>query len=154
MPEVADFQPLREVHAADFGSFAPLAGALEESMRQRGITAQQGDDEAKTFGALRESLDCTATANGDHVVLGSLESGFGATDYWNSQRAAVAEEYIRDLVYGSVDGLAYIRSLAEFVTVEQQPVSLAFSCGPPVADSQYSRKSGQVQSLGCLWLNG
>ena len=38
-----------------------------------------------------------------------------ANAYWTSQRAAEAEGYIRDLVYGGVDGLAYVRSLAEFV---------------------------------------
>lgn len=35
--------------------------------------------------------------------------------YWTTQRAAEAENYIRDMVYGGVDGLAYVRSLAEFV---------------------------------------
>jgi bromodomain-containing protein 7/9 len=81
LPEVLDLRPVREVHAVDFGSFAQLAGALEEEMRQRGILIQDG------------------------------------------------EEYIRDLVYGGVDGLAYTRSLAEFVTVAQQPVSLVLSYG-------------------------
>ena len=38
-----------------------------------------------------------------------------ANAYWTSQRAAEAEDYIRDVVYGGVDGLAYVRSLAEFV---------------------------------------
>ena len=122
MPEVPDFQSLREVHAADFGSFAPLAGALEEEMRQRGIMSQEGDDEAKTFEVLRESLDCEATANRDDLAPES--AGVGAGDYWSTQRAAAAEEYIRDLVYGGVDGLAYTRSLAEFLTFEQEPVSL------------------------------
>lgn len=121
--EAPDIQPLRELHAVDFGSFAPLAGALEEEMRRRGITTQEGYDESKTFDVLRESVDCETSANGKQVVPpGSLEStGLGTSDYWNSQRAAAAEEYIRGLVYGGVDGLAYVQSLAEFVTVEQQP---------------------------------
>lgn len=38
-----------------------------------------------------------------------------ANAYWTTQRAAEAEDYIRDIVYGGVDGLAYVRSLAEFV---------------------------------------
>lgn len=39
-----------------------------------------------------------------------------ANNYWSTQRAVTAEEYIRDIVYGGVDGLAYVRSLAEFVS--------------------------------------
>jgi bromodomain-containing protein 7 len=123
LQEGPDTQFLREAHAVDFGSFAPLAGALEEEMRRRGITVQESDVEATTLDVLRESVDCEAT-NKDHAVPGSLDSaraGAQSSDYWNSQRAAEAEEYIRDLVYGGVDGLAYVRSLAEFVTVE--PVS-------------------------------
>jgi bromodomain-containing protein 7/9 len=129
LPEVLDLRPVREVHAVDFGSFAQLAGALEEEMRQRGILVQDGDDEVKILDSLRESVVCETTATGDHQ-LGLMESaGSGVTDYWTSQRAAAAEEYIRDLVYGGVDGLAYTRSLAEFVTVAQQPVSLVLSYG-------------------------
>ena len=130
MPEVADLSSLREVQVADFGSFAPLTGALEEEMRRRGIITQEGNDEAKMFDILRHSLNCEATTDNGHAVLGSSEdAGFAATNYWNSKRAAAAEEYIRDLVYGGVDGLAYIRSLAEFVTIEQ-PVSVVVACGP------------------------
>ena len=35
--------------------------------------------------------------------------------YW-VRRGRQAEDYLRDVVYGGVDGLAYVRSLAEFVT--------------------------------------
>lgn len=35
--------------------------------------------------------------------------------YWTTRRAVEAEEYLRDVVYGGVDGFAYVRSLAEFV---------------------------------------
>jgi bromodomain-containing protein 7/9 len=136
-PEISeglDSRYLREAHALDFGSFALLAGALEEEMRRRGILIQEGDDETKALDSLRESMVCEATAAGDHLQSGSVESaGSGVTGYWTSQRAAVAEEYIRDLVYGGVDGLAYTRSLAEFVIVAQQSVSLVLSYGSQVA---------------------
>lgn len=36
--------------------------------------------------------------------------------YWTDGRAGEAEEYLKDVVYGGVEGFAYIRSLAEFVT--------------------------------------
>jgi bromodomain-containing protein 7/9 len=123
MPEVSDLQALREARTVDFGSFAPLAGALDEEMRRRGITPQESDIEARTSDIIRESLDSEAAAQKNSAATGSSEtSGFGTSGYWNSQRAATAEEYIRDLVYGGADGLAYIRSLAQFVTSEVRVV--------------------------------
>ena len=36
-------------------------------------------------------------------------------EYWSPACAKEAESYVRDVVYGGVDGYAYVRSLAEFV---------------------------------------
>ena len=123
LPEVSDLQALREARAVDFGSFAPLAGALDEEMRRQGIIPQESDIEARTSDIIRQSLDSEAAAHKNCATAGSSEtSGLGTSGYWNSQRAAAAEEYVRDLVYGGVDGLAYIRSLAEFVTAEVRAI--------------------------------
>lgn len=112
----------REVHAADFGSFALLAGELAEEVRRRG-TSREGEEEEAMLNALRESVDCEIATKATATPEISLGSGMpetsnthpGANSYWNTHRAAEAEDYIRDLVYGGVDGLAYVRSLAEFV---------------------------------------
>lgn len=96
---------------------------------------EKGDNEDDAMlGLVRSSLDCSQAARN---VGGRDDSAIAAPTttptptstvrtsrtgakllanaYWTSQRAAEAEDYIRDVVYGGVDGLAYVRSLAEFV---------------------------------------
>lgn len=94
--DVPAWQVPREAHAVDFGAFAALSGVLG----MRGL----GSEEA-FFDVIREDVDVTMA-----VEEQSHES------YWTRKRAADAQDYIRDVVYGGVDGLAYVRSLAEFVT--------------------------------------
>lgn len=36
-------------------------------------------------------------------------------EYWTNERAVAVEGYLRDVVYAGVEGLAYVRSWAEFV---------------------------------------
>ena len=141
--EVPVWQVAREAHAVDFGCFALLGAELEAEMRRRnlgvgvngvnGMTGNTGEKEEDTIlGLVRSSLDCSQAPRN----VGSGEDGANAAPaaaptptirtartganllanaYWTSQRAAEAEDYIRDVVYGGVDGLAYVRSLAEFV---------------------------------------
>jgi bromodomain-containing protein 7/9 len=129
--KVAELPPWRmprEAQATDFGSFAVLAGELAEEMRRRGMTPPDTEketvDHEVNMQLIRERLDCDnaakkllpvenagVTADLAHVNGADLI----AKNYWSTQRAAEAEEYIRDLVYGGVEGLAYVRSLAEFV---------------------------------------
>ena len=103
-------------------------------------TGEKEDKEQDAlFGVIRSSLDCSQAVRN---VGGGGEDGLNtaataaptttptstsstktprtganslANAYWTTQRAAEAEDYIRDVVYGGVDGLAYVRSLAEFV---------------------------------------
>jgi len=100
-------------------------------MKVRGIKmgdAGAGEEEERVFDAIRVSLDCEAA--GKKLHTGGLEAksavfndaNAGRDGYWTTQRAAEAEEYIRDVVYGGVDGLAYVRSLAEFVSRPQLEV--------------------------------
>ena len=98
-------------------------------------TGEKGDrEEDVMLGLVRSSLDCSQAARnvgggGDGAIaapttaptptptIRTARTGANllANAYWTSQRAAEAEDYIRDVVYGGVDGLAYVRSLAEFV---------------------------------------
>lgn len=126
------WQAGREAHPTDFGSFAILAGALSEEMQKRGVTPgvmKDAEEEKAVFDLIRESLDPEETpTNGapaeDAVITEYLQySTTGAKEYFTSERAAEAEEYIRDVVYGGADGLAYVRSLAEFVSTDLMEVS-------------------------------
>lgn len=107
-----DWKAAREAHATDFGSLALLAGELAEEMKRRGIS---GDDEQRTTEIIKDSLDCVAPQTSSSS-LNATPSTSDQSSYWSSARAAEAEDHIRDVVYGGVEGFAYVRSLAEFVT--------------------------------------
>jgi bromodomain-containing protein 7/9 len=107
----------REAHATDFGSFALLAGELAEEMRRRGLTPSPEKEEEVGLDLIRNSLDYQ---DGGKCLGGISNAASDAADllangYWSTQRVAEAEEYVRDVVYGGVDGFAYVRSLAAFV---------------------------------------
>ena len=94
---------------------------------------EKDGEEGVMFEFIRSSLDCSqairnvgggedgatvapTTAPTPTPTVRTARTGANlANAYWTSQRAAEAEDYIRDVVYGGVDGLAYVRSLAEFV---------------------------------------
>lgn len=119
-PEAPSWKNPREAHATDFGSFAFLAGAIEEEMRRRLVTGHEGEEEEKVLETIKESLDLDTIA----ASATATDHSPGKAEYWSTQRAAEAEGYIRDVVFGGVAGLAYVRSLAEFVNAEQRQVSL------------------------------
>ncbi|KAK7039306.1 Bromodomain-containing 7 [Favolaschia claudopus] len=106
---------MREAHVLDCGSFAVLAGELAEEMRRRGVAMPEGLEDADTQvqAAVRESLEIPEGP----ARTGNANAGatFDSKEYWSTAHALDAEGYIRDLVDGGVDGLAYLRSLAEFV---------------------------------------
>ncbi|THU95386.1 hypothetical protein K435DRAFT_798178 [Dendrothele bispora CBS 962.96] len=109
--ELPEWKVPREAHALDFGSFALLAGELAEEMQRRGLS---GDDEETCLNILKDTLDCEIVAK--QLSYKDRSADFvSETSYFNSVRAAEAEDYVRDVVYGGVDGLAYARSIAEFV---------------------------------------
>ena len=105
-----------------------------------GVNETTGSDvgekeEDVVFDLVRNSLDCSQAVKNVGGVEDGLNAGATTTAplptstiktsrtepnplanaYWTTQRAAEAEDYIRDVVYGGVDGLAYVRSLAQFV---------------------------------------
>jgi bromodomain-containing protein 7 len=94
--ETSAWQMPREAHTVDFGAYTGLA----EELVTRGLAGEEA-----LFDAIREDVD------------ESMDSDESSDDeYWTGKRAAEAQDYIRDVVYGGVDGLAYVRSLAEFVS--------------------------------------
>ncbi|KAJ7642983.1 hypothetical protein DFH06DRAFT_1426675 [Mycena polygramma] len=110
--------PGRDPHAFDFGSFAVLAGELAEEMRQRRIVLTEGleDAEAVVQSTDRESVEIPTEATGAEIPDGAAAAPeYDPKEYWNTVHALDAEEYLRDVVYGGVDGLVYVRNLAEFV---------------------------------------
>ena len=90
--------PQREHATADYGSMSVLmAGLAAESTTQNNV-----NDQPRLFDLLRNSIDGRDVSSKPDT---------------NSTEAAAldAQDYIWSLVYGGVDGLAYVRSLAEFL---------------------------------------
>ena len=97
----------REPCASDFGSFATLMNGLARERGVRDIGAELGS-EGKLFDAIRDNVERMD---------------------WQEDwvQASEAKAYLRDIVYGGVDGLAYIRSLAQFVGRPLDVVSSNFA---------------------------
>ncbi len=92
----------REVHTLDWGSLSVLSGELADDMKRRGIAEESVTE------VIKEQLDVE-----ENVKKRKRDDEDGA--YFSSRRAAEAEVYLEDVVYGGVDGYAYIRSLAQFL---------------------------------------
>ncbi|KIY49641.1 hypothetical protein FISHEDRAFT_72282 [Fistulina hepatica ATCC 64428] len=92
----------RPLHTADFGSFSALSADLVDEMRRQNVA--EPSEEHVLFSKLRGTLDVP-------VPLQSIPE---PKEYFTQERSLVAERYIRDVVYGGVDGYAFVRSLAEF----------------------------------------
>ncbi|EPQ52987.1 hypothetical protein GLOTRDRAFT_111806 [Gloeophyllum trabeum ATCC 11539] len=128
----------REAHALDYGSFSVLLGKLEEEMRTRGTGGYSTavlNSEQKVKGAIHSSLQASSSSP---VTNGSVPDGWNGDDYWDRSKAAEAQEILRAIVYGGVEGLAYLRSVAEFVTsttsqAERPSVSSESALGMPLA---------------------
>lgn len=98
--------PRREHTTTDYGSMSALMADLTTQESPQNIA-----DQPKLFDLLRNSIDGRGTSS--------------APDTVPTQAAALnAQDYIWSLVYGGVDGLAYVRSLAEFIG-NPSPVSEA-----------------------------
>ena len=89
--------PRREHATTDYGSMSTLMVDLATQ-----ATAQNINDQPKLFDLLRNSIDgrdISSAQNADPTETAALD----------------AQDYIWSLLYGGVDGLAYVRSLAEFI---------------------------------------
>ncbi|KAH8111567.1 hypothetical protein DFH11DRAFT_1512762 [Phellopilus nigrolimitatus] len=95
----------RRVEASDYGPFATLLGTLAA---ENGLKA---DNFEELFGSNEKILQQIRTSIERREPPAAPPT---ATDD-DTEGVLDADEYIRDVVYGGVDGLAYFRSLAEFV---------------------------------------
>lgn len=89
--------PRREHTTADYGSMSVLMSDLATETAIQNI-----NDQPKFFDLLRNSIDSRNISEAPE------------TDPTEAA-ALTAQDYIWSLVYGGVDGLAYVRSLAEFI---------------------------------------
>ncbi|KAF9244452.1 hypothetical protein BU15DRAFT_41904 [Melanogaster broomeanus] len=101
----------------DYGSFATLLADLAVSAPATGTGTGTSADgglgythgpEQRLFSAIRASVDNRGTKR-------ALKEDGRSDTFWTDDKAEGAWDYIRDVVYGGVDGYAYVRSLAEFV---------------------------------------
>lgn len=116
-----DFTPAwqvpQEAHAVDFDPYPGLVSELAEEIGITDIGARLGTQDA-VFDAIRESVQCGVSEGNEAMEVDQPRND----EYWTRKRSAAAQDYIRDVVYGGVDGLAYVRSLAQFVTPPATPV--------------------------------
>ncbi|OCH85872.1 hypothetical protein OBBRIDRAFT_784195 [Obba rivulosa] len=119
--EIPAWKVPREPVATDFGTYSTLVSLLAMERRTRDLAADLGSEE-RLFEALRLSVENRSSCLPQQVV-----SEDPTEKYW-SGKAREAEEYVRDIVYGGVDGIAYVRSVAEFVS---RPEGLKPEGDPP-----------------------
>lgn len=109
-----------DAHSTDYGVFATLAGHVAHEYRVQNPRADLAS-EAQLFGVLRHSIDRAVAWR--HPSWTQEELDRTSEGYW-ARRGRAAEDYVQDVVYGGVDGLAYVRSLAEFVSRPTDTVCL------------------------------
>ena len=119
--DIPSWKAPREHHACDYGAIAILQEQLAREYGLSNVSLNLGS-EPQLFTAIRQTVDRGVPPNPAHTMddMDLTEEG-----YWK-RRGRLAEDYMKDLVYGGVDGLAYIRSLAEFVSKPETEVSTVF----------------------------
>ncbi|KAG2129618.1 hypothetical protein DEU56DRAFT_817053 [Suillus clintonianus] len=88
----------RDPFPSDFGSFAALGAELGAS----------ACSEEKLATSIRASIE-------NRPIKRSLKAAGIDNEYWTDEKAEESWDYVRDVVYGGVNGFAYVRSIAEFV---------------------------------------
>jgi bromodomain-containing protein 7 len=127
--------PPREAHTVDWGSLAALSAVLHEEMATRAQKNRTEEGEGEEAG---EEIVREAIRDGLQQGAAVAPDGRGTAGYWSLVRTKDAENFVQDVVYGGVDGFAYVRSLAEFV-----------SAGPQ--DYQAVCPYFSVYSTVCIW---
>jgi bromodomain-containing protein 7 len=107
-PPTPEWRKPRPLHAADYGLFPSLATTDPSS--PGGKTEVLATQE-RLFGALYASLENPAAES----------SSSSTNNEGGTATATVAQSWLREIVYGGWDGLAYMRSVAEFVTPHANP---------------------------------
>lgn len=114
----------REPHAVDWGGYSFLVDKVACENGVRDVGNDLGSVE-KLLDAIKQRLE--GPELDEYGLEARLLPGVVPTNenYWE-QRTKQAEDYIVDVVYGGVDGLAYVRSLAEFCKRPEGMVSLPY----------------------------
>lgn len=121
----------RDAEPADYGTFAAFLGDLAASavgpnnsaaIDGAGMGAAEYiyGSEHRLFATIRSTVEHrgvkrTREAELDEVCTDKSKEDEVNEPFWTDERADEAWDYLRDVVYGGVDGYAYVRSLAEFV---------------------------------------
>jgi len=92
-PPTPEWRKPRPLHTADFGLFPLLATSLSPEGTTEALATQQ-----RLFEALHTGLESAVHSQTDTTP------------------ATSAQSWLQEVVYGGFDGLAYLRSIAEFVT--------------------------------------
>ncbi len=139
--DIPSWKVPREPHAVDYGTFAALSGQLAQEYRIQDVGKDLGS-EPQTFGAIRRFLEHAITWR--HPSYGDDDMDLSDQGYW-VRRGRQAEDYLRDVVYGGVDGLAYVRSVAEFTSPPQAQVrpriAILLSLVSPTIELTHSQES-------------
>ena len=108
----------RVAEPTDYGSFSLLPGLVAA---ESGADVDDLDDvlisEEKFVAQLRTGLESLMRSIPQPLAPDKMDIDEGQTS--DIEPALDADEYIRDVVYGGMDGFAYVRSLAEFVSVSR-----------------------------------
>lgn len=101
----------REHHATDYGPFATIQERIAHEYGVQNIGQDMGS-ESQLFPSIRRTVDRGITWN--NPTLANDELDLTEQGFW-ARRGKQAEDFVKDTVYGGVDGFAYLRSLSEFV---------------------------------------
>ena len=113
----------RDAGPTDYGTFATFLGELAASAAgpNMGAVAEYlYGTEHRLFATIRSTVEHRGVkrkrdAEADQAQAARLDERGSTESFWTDERAEEAWDYLRDVVYGGVDGYAYVRSLAEFV---------------------------------------
>jgi bromodomain-containing protein 7 len=131
-PSQVEWQTPRTAHPTDYGIYASLMGRLaSESRVTLAHAASALGTEERLFAFLRASMDIEpplrSSSSKAAATSPTEESSTPpapedeAAAYFTGSRAREGAAYIRDIVYGGFDGLAYARSVAQFVDGSNTP---------------------------------
>ncbi|KZV96896.1 hypothetical protein EXIGLDRAFT_642769 [Exidia glandulosa HHB12029] len=110
-PASDPLRPLREAEAQDWGVYALLDALMEAQPSTSDAPPAHLQQHFPTEPALFDMIRADVESGPDRAVAESTPS----TDEWPRADVPTQERILRESVYGGVDGLAYVSSLARFV---------------------------------------
>ncbi|KAF8551154.1 hypothetical protein OG21DRAFT_1513124 [Imleria badia] len=108
----------RDAGPTDYGTLAALLGELASALGPNAGSAAEYiyGSEQRLFATIRSTVEHRGVKRKAEAEADEAHEGKESTEtFWTDERAEEAWDYLRDVVYGGVDGYAYVRSLAEFV---------------------------------------